>query len=79
MISLRKAKHLDATTMFTYSHANRPLRQSEHAYYLSYYIKLYGILLASFFPGSLLPMEGGGGTSLEEANGDVPLDGVAFS
>ena len=25
MISVRKAKHLDATTMFTYSHANTPL------------------------------------------------------
>ena len=23
--------------------------------------------------------EGGGGTLLQEANGDVPLDGVAFS
>ena len=25
------------------------------------------------------PSGGGGGTSLKEANGDVPLDGVAFS
>ena len=37
MISARKAKH-DATTMFTYSHANTPLSQSERAYYLSYFI-----------------------------------------
>ena len=27
------------TTMFTYSHANTPLGQSERAYYLSYFIK----------------------------------------
>ena len=39
MISARKAKHLEATTMFTYSHANTPLSQSERAYYLSYFIK----------------------------------------
>ena len=38
MISARKAKQLDATTMFTYSHANTPLGQSEGAYYLSYFI-----------------------------------------
>ena len=38
MISARKAKQLDATTMFTYSHANTPLGQSERAYYLSYFI-----------------------------------------
>ena len=38
-ISARKAKHLDVTTMFTYSHANTPLGQSERAYYLSYFIK----------------------------------------
>ena len=39
MISARKAKHLDATTMFTYPHANTPLDQSEHAYDFSYFIK----------------------------------------
>ena len=39
VISARKAKHLDVTTMFTYSHANTPLGQSERAYYLSYFIK----------------------------------------
>ena len=38
MISARKAKQLDATTMFTYSHANTALGQSERAYYLSYFI-----------------------------------------
>ena len=38
MISARKAKHLDATTMFIYSDANTPLVQSERAYYLSYFI-----------------------------------------
>ena len=43
VISARKAKHLDATTMFTYSHANTPLGQSERAYYLSYFIKCSGI------------------------------------
>ena len=29
------------TTMFTYSHANTPLGQSERAYYLSYFIIIY--------------------------------------
>ena len=29
------------TTVFTYSHANTPLGQSERAYYLSYFINLY--------------------------------------
>ena len=38
VISARKAKQLDATTMFTYSHANTALGQSERAYYLSYFI-----------------------------------------
>ena len=37
VISLRKAKHLDATTVFTYSHANTPLGQSECTYCLSYF------------------------------------------
>jgi len=36
-----EAKQLDATTMFTYSHANTPLGQSERAYYLSYFINSY--------------------------------------
>ena len=38
VISARKAKNLDVTTMFTYSHANTPLTQSERTYYLSYFI-----------------------------------------
>ena len=38
MISARKTKHLDVKTMFTYSHANTSLGQSERAYYLSYFI-----------------------------------------
>ena len=42
MISARKATHLDVTTMFTYSHANTPLGQSERAYYLSYFINING-------------------------------------
>ena len=40
VISARKAKQLDATTMFTYSHANTPLGQSERAYCLSYFITI---------------------------------------
>ena len=39
VVSARKAIRLDVTTMFTYSHANTPLGQSERAYYLSYFIK----------------------------------------
>ena len=42
MISARKAKHLDVTTMFTYSNANTPLSQSVHVYYLSYLIIVNG-------------------------------------
>ena len=39
VISARKGKHLDVTTISTYSHANTPLGQSsERAYYLSYYL-----------------------------------------
>ena len=34
-------KSLRHTTMFTYSHANTPLGQSERAYYLSYFINSY--------------------------------------
>ena len=41
VICARKAKHLDVTTMFTYSHANTPLGQSERAYYLSYFIIIH--------------------------------------
>ena len=35
----------DVTTMFTYSHANTPLGQSERAYYLSYFIISYSTYL----------------------------------
>ena len=38
VISARKEKHLDVTAMFTYSHANTSLGQSERACYLSYFI-----------------------------------------
>ena len=47
MISARKTKQLDVTTMFTYSHANTPLGQSERAYYLSYFINKGGIAFLS--------------------------------
>ena len=52
MISVRKAKQLDATTMLTYSHANAPLGQSERVYYLSYFIKVY-IICAAHWLGFL--------------------------
>ena len=45
VISARKAKQLDATTMFTYSDANTPLGQSERAYYLNYFINVNLIAL----------------------------------
>ena len=52
MISARKTKHLDVKNMFTYSHANTPLGQSERAYYLSYFINVnakgYGARSGSF-------------------------------
>ena len=32
--------NLRHTTVFTYSHANSPLSQSERAYYLSYFINM---------------------------------------
>ena len=35
--------------MFTYSHANTPLGQSEHAYYLSYFIKPGAKLVSTIF------------------------------
>ena len=49
VISARKAKQLDATTMFTYFHANTPLGQSERAYYLSYFIILYNNIEDVFY------------------------------
>ena len=41
VISARKAKHLDVTAMFTNSHANTSLGQSERACYLSYFIDTF--------------------------------------
>ena len=60
VISTQKAKHLDATTMFTYSHANTPLSQSECAYYLSYFINMYDCKVR---PWGLLGVGGGGGVT----------------
>ena len=40
-IAREATKYLDSTTMFTYSHANTLLRQSERAYYLSYFINCH--------------------------------------
>ena len=40
VVNARKAKHLDVTAMFTYSHANTPFGQSERAYIFSYFIKI---------------------------------------
>ena len=48
VISVRKEKHLNATTMFTYSYANTPLGQSERPYYLSYFIKVHVRLIDMF-------------------------------
>ena len=45
----RKAKQLDATIMFTYSHANTALGLSERVYYLSYFIKWTGRPLETMF------------------------------
>ena len=49
MITAQKVKHLDATAMFTYSHANTSLAQLEHGYYLSYFINGYvGLCMAMY-------------------------------
>ena len=61
VISARKAKQLNATTMFTYSHANTPLGQSECTYYLSYFIK-------NFVECPLPPLKGGGGVVGQKKN-----------
>ena len=37
-LAREKQNILPATIMFTYSHANTPIGQSERAYYLSYFI-----------------------------------------
>ena len=59
-VSARKPKHLDVTTMFTYSHANTPLGQSERAYCLSYFINrdLTGLRLKGFIDLELLTLSG---------------------
>jgi len=57
VISARKAKHLNVTTMFTYSHANTPLAQSKCASYLRYFINVV-ISFAVVFRACL---HGGGG------------------
>ena len=49
VISARKAKQLDATTMFTYSHANTPLGQSERAYYLSYFTNAFLTFICDYY------------------------------
>ena len=43
LMCIQKAKHLDVSTMFTYSHANTPLSQSERVYYLTYFISKLNI------------------------------------
>ena len=48
VIRVRKAKHLNVTTMSTCSHANTPLGQSERAYYLSYFINVSGVRVRIF-------------------------------
>ena len=40
----------DVTTMFTYSHANTSLGQSERAYYLSYFINKFNLVRRIFEP-----------------------------
>ena len=39
----------DVTTMVTYSHATTPLGQSERAYYLSYFINTYAMILLAIY------------------------------
>ena len=41
----RTAKHLDVTTVVTYSHAKAVLGQSERAYYPNYFINSFFLLL----------------------------------
>ena len=40
-LSMWRVYSLHHTSVFTYSHANTPLGQSERAYYLSYFINIY--------------------------------------
>ena len=49
MITTRKAKHLEAATMITYSYANTPLAQSERVHYLTSFINGYvGLCVAMY-------------------------------
>ena len=41
-LSMWRVYSLHHTSVFTYSHANTPLGQSERTYYLSYFIKWHG-------------------------------------
>ena len=43
------------------------------------YLQSHTFLAAIDMPTRVYNNPGGGGTPLREANGDVPLDGVAFS
>ena len=60
MITARKAKHPDATTMFTYSLANTPLARSQRAYCLGYFINGYvGLCMAMYgYVGLCMAMYG---------------------
>ena len=44
------------TTMFTYSHANTPLGQSERMYYLSYFIHIDNITRGMNFTSNTNPL-----------------------
>ena len=65
VIRARKAKHLNVTTMSTYSHANTPLRQSERAYYLSYFINVSGVRVCIFVALSVWMCVAGGQRPLD--------------
>ena len=48
VITVHTAKHLDVTTMFTYSHANTPLSQSGSVFYLSNFLKYISTVLLNW-------------------------------
>ena len=52
-LSMWRMYNLRHTTVFTYSHANTPLGQSERVYYLSYFIKLNNWVLESMDEGKV--------------------------
>ena len=76
MISAQKAKHLDVTTMFTYLHANTP-SQSEHAYYLSYFIQSTLSKTDTFGTGTSCPSYRESNRGRKERQG--PTLGVRFT